>query len=43
MKEAKYLVKNFEVEKVVFNCGFYNDLEKELIEVLNKKKMIWWE
>ena len=29
MKEAKYLVENFKVEKVIFNCGPYNNLEKE--------------
>jgi competence protein ComEC len=39
MGEAKYLVENFKVEKVTFNCGEYNDLEKELIKVLDKKKI----
>ena len=29
MGEAIYLVNNFKVEKEVFNCGEYNDLEKE--------------
>ena len=38
MKEAKYLVEIFKVEKVIFNCGDFNDLEKDLIEVLDKKK-----
>ena len=38
MGEAINLVNNFKVEKVVFNCGSYNDLEKELIKVLDKKK-----
>ena len=38
MGEAINLVNNFKVEKVIFNCGPYNDLEKELIEVLDKKK-----
>ena len=33
------LVNNFKVEKVIFNCGEYNDLEKELIKVLDKKKI----
>ena len=37
MKEAKYLVENFKVKKVIFNCGLYNHLEKELIKVLDKK------
>ena len=31
MGEAINLVNNFKVEKVIFNCGPYNDLEKELI------------
>lgn len=38
MGEAINLVENFKVEKVIFNCGEYNDLEKKLIEVLDKKK-----
>ena len=37
--EAINLVNNFKVEKVIFNCGLYNDLEKELIKVLEKKKI----
>ena len=37
MVEAKYLVEYFKVENVIFNCGPYNNLEKELIEVLKKK------
>ena len=28
MGEAVNLVNNFKVEKVIFNCGPYNDLEK---------------
>ena len=36
MGEAKYLVENFKVEKVIFNCREFNDIEKELIKVLNK-------
>ena len=39
MGEAINLVNNFKVERVIFNCGSYNDLEKELIKVLDKKKM----
>ena len=39
MGEAINLVNNFKVEKVIFNCGEYNDLEKELIKVLDKKKI----
>ena len=30
MGEAINLVNNFKVEKVIFNCGPYNDLENEL-------------
>ena len=37
MGEAINLVNNSEVEKVIFNCGPYNYLEKELIKVLEKK------
>ena len=37
--EAINLVNNFKLEKVVFNCGPYNNLEKELIKVLDKKKI----
>ena len=36
------LVNNFKVEKVIFNCGLYNDLEKELIKVLDKKKIKYY-
>ena len=39
MGEAINLVNNFKVEKVIFNCGAFNDLEKELIKVLDKKKI----
>ena len=40
--EAINLVENFKVEKVIFNCGEFNDLEKELIEVLVKKKIKYY-
>ncbi len=40
--EAIYLVNNFKVDKVIFNCGSYNDLEKELIKVLDKKKIKYY-
>ena len=42
MGEAINLVNNFKVEKVIFNCGEYNDLEKELIKVLDKKKIQYY-
>ena len=37
MGEAINLVNNFKVDNVIFNCGEYQDLEKELIKVLDKK------
>ena len=42
MGEAINLVNSFKVEKVIFNCGPYNDLEKELIKVLDKKKIKYY-
>ena len=42
MGEAINLVKNFKVEKVIFNCGEFNDLEKKLIKVLDKKKIKYY-
>lgn len=42
MGEAINLVENFKVEKVIFNCGLYNDLENKLIEVLDKKKIKYY-
>ena len=39
MGEAINLINNFKVEKVIFNCGPYNELETELIKVLDKKKI----
>ena len=42
MGEAINLVNNFKVEKVIFNCGHYNDLENELIKVLDKKKIKYY-
>ena len=40
--EAINLVNSFKVGKVIFNCGLYNDLEKELIKVLDKKKIKYY-
>ena len=40
--EAINLVNNFKVEKVIFNCGPHNNLEKELIKVLDKKKIKYY-
>ena len=42
MGEAINLVNNFKVENVIFNCGPYNDLEKELIKVLDKKRIKYY-
>ena len=42
MGEAINLVENFKVEKVIFNCGKFNDLEKELIYALDKKKIPYY-
>ena len=42
MGEAINLVNNFKVEKVIFNCGEFNDLEQELIKVLDKKKISYY-
>jgi len=42
MGEAIDLVNIFKVEKVIFNCGPYNDLEQELIKVLDKKKVPYY-
>ena len=42
MGEAINLVENFKVEKVIFNCGLYNDMENKLIEVLDKKKIKYY-
>ena len=39
MGEAINLVESFKVEKVIFNCGEFNELEQDLIKVLNKKKI----
>ena len=42
MGEGINLVNNFKVEKVIFNCGPYNDLEQELIKVLDIKKIKYY-
>lgn len=42
MGEAINLVENFKVEKVIFNCGEFNELEYDLIKVLNKKKIPYY-
>ena len=42
MGESINLIENFKVEKVIFNCGKFNDLEKELIKVLDKKNIKYY-
>ena len=42
MGEAINLVNNFKVEKVIFNCGEFNELELDLIQVLDKKKIPYY-
>ena len=42
MGESINLVENFKIEKVIFNCGQYNNLEKEFIKVLDKKKIPYY-
>ena len=42
MGETINLVNNFKVDKVIFNCGSYNNLEKELIKILDKKKIEYY-
>ena len=36
------LVNNFNVEKVILNCGEFNELEQELIKVLEKRKIPYY-
>ena len=42
MGDSINLVENFKVEKVIFNCGEFNELEQDLIKVLNKKKIPYY-
>ena len=42
MGEAINFVNNFKVDKVILNCGSYNDLEKDLIKVLDKKEIEYY-
>ena len=42
MGESINLVNNFKVEKVIFNCGEFNELEQDLIKVLDKKKIPYY-
>ena len=40
MGEAINLVNNFKVQKVIFNCGEFNELVQDLTKVLDKKKIL---
>ncbi len=40
--ETINLVNDFKVEKVIFNCGSYTLLEKEIVDVLNIKKIPYY-
>ena len=42
MGEAINLVEKFKVEKVIFNCGEFNELEQDLIKFLDKKKIPYY-
>ena len=42
MGEAINLVNNFKVEKVIFNCGEFNNLEQQLMKLLDKKKITYY-
>ena len=42
MGEAINIVNSFKVDKVIFNCGKHNYLEKELIKVLDKKRIKYY-
>ena len=42
MGESINLINNFKVDKVIFNCGPYNELEQDLIKVLDKKKIPYY-
>jgi len=42
MGDTLNVIENIKVKKVIFNCGEYNDLEKDLIKVLEKKKIKYY-
>ena len=42
MGEASNIVNNLKVETVIFNCGSYNNMEKKLINQLNKKNIEYY-
>ncbi len=42
MGEGINLIEKFKVKKVIFNCGEFNNLERNLIKKLNKKKIPYY-
>lgn len=42
MGETINLVNNIKIEKVIFNCGEFNELEQDLIKVLDIKKISYY-
>ena len=42
MREAINLVNNFKVEKVIFSCGKFNDLQQDLIKILDQKRIDYY-
>ena len=43
MGESINIVNNYKVDKVIFNIGDYNELEKDLINVLNTKNIPYYQ
>ena len=42
MGEAINLINNYQIDNVIFNCGEYNNLENELIELLDKNNINYY-
>ena len=42
MGEAKKIVESIDVNKVIFNVGSYNYLEKDLIKALKRKNIKYY-
>ena len=42
MGDTLNVIENINVKKVIFNCGEYNDLEKDLIKALEKKNIKYY-
>ncbi len=43
MGYSSYLINNYKVKNVIFNKGTFNDLELELIDILNKKNITYYQ